>query len=279
MSESRIIGIVLVKNEDLFIELVLSNIVAFCDVIIVADNMSTDSTSDIVQGMTAAHDKIEYHLIDDISISHELIKNYAGTKTWIFGVDGDEIYDPAGLAAFRKVILAGTYDHSWMVFGNVLNCMEFDRNNRRARGYLAPPCRSMTKLYNFNAIHSWSTSSGERLHGGQVGFRDGFDESRRLSLQETVSWEEATFRCLHMCFLQRSSRQKMSQGQFLPRPNPADIMSRTLIQRLGVKIGRFFGRPERGKVEWKIDKFTRGDIVEKDISDFLPSQTGPITNL
>ena len=116
MSDSRIIGIVLVKNEDLFIEPVLSNIVEFCDLIIVADNISTDATSEIVQGLAARHDKIEYHRIDDIAISHELIKSYAGRKTWIFGVDGDEIYDPAGLAAFRKVLLAGNYDHSWMVF-------------------------------------------------------------------------------------------------------------------------------------------------------------------
>ena len=161
--------------------------------------------------------------------------------------------------------------HGWF-FGNVLNCVEFDRNNGRARGYLAPPCRSMTKLYNFNAIHSWGDSSGERLHGGEVVFKDGFGESKRLSLHEAISWEEATFRCLHMCFLQRSSQQKMRQGKFLPRPNPADIMSRTFIQRLGVRIDRLFGRPERGKDEWKIEKFTRGEIVEKDVSVFFPSQ-------
>ncbi len=274
MNDSRIIGIVLVRNEDLYIEVVISNILEFCDSIIVADNCSTDSTSAILKRLAAKHKKIDYHLIDEISISHELIKDYAGKKAWIFGVDGDEIYDPAGLAVFRKEILAGKYEQSWMIFGNVLNCMEVDRKKRAARGYLAPPCRSMTKFYNFNAIDSWGTSSGERLHGGEVVFKDSFDESMRLALHEMVPWEEAKFRCLHMCFLQRSSMQKMKGGAFLPRPNPADIMSRTPVQRVAAMVKGWLGIPDRGKEEWKIEKFTRGDLVEKDVSSFFPFENG-----
>jgi hypothetical protein len=275
MHDSRIIGIVLVRNEDLFIELALNNILEFCDSIIVADNCSTDSTSTILQRLAAKHRKIDYHLIDEISISHELIKDYAGKKVWIFGVDGDEIYDPAGLTALREEMLAGKYEQSWMIFGNVLNCLELDRKKKVARGYLAPPCRSMTKLYNFNAIDSWETSSGERLHGGAVTFKDGYDGSMRLALHEMVPWEEATFRCLHMCFLQRSSLQKMSQGKFLPRPNPADIMSRTVVQRAAAMVKGWLGIPDRGKEEWKIEKFTRGDLAEKDVSSFFHLENGP----
>lgn len=44
-----IIGIVLVKNEDLFIDGVLTNILDFCDEIIVADNLSKDGTQEKVR--------------------------------------------------------------------------------------------------------------------------------------------------------------------------------------------------------------------------------------
>ncbi len=267
----EIIGIVLVKNEDIFIERVLINILGFCDRIIVADNYSTDGTSEILRSLASRFKQIEYHLIKSLSISHDLIKDYAGKKAWIFAADGDEIYDPNGLLEFRKELLSGMYDKWWMIFGNVLNCIEVDNAVTVARGYLAPPCRSMTKLYNFSVIESWQESSGERLHGGEVRFKDGFDKSLRLSLHEQLSWDTALFRCLHLCFLQRSSLQRAVNGKIVPRPNPADIMSRNLIQRLKVQIDRLLGKPERGKTEWKIEKFTRGQIVEKKVSNFFPS--------
>ena len=270
-TDSEIVGIVLVKNEDIFIETVLTNILGFCDRIIVADNNSTDNTSEIAETLDSQHSKIEYHQISKLSISHELIKDYAGKNVLIFAADGDDIYDPGRLIKFRKELLAGFYYKWWMIFGNVLNCTNLDIKSRTAEGYLAPPCRSMTKLYNFGAIESWHESSGERLHGGAVQFKDGYDKSLRLSLHEQVSWDDALFRCLHMCFLQRSSLQKSINGSILPRPNPADIMSRTLIQRFKNRIDRLLGKPDSGKDEWKIEKFTRGEIVEKDVSAFFPT--------
>ena len=45
MSVRKIIGIVLVKNEELYIERVLNNIKDFCDEIIVADNLSSESNA------------------------------------------------------------------------------------------------------------------------------------------------------------------------------------------------------------------------------------------
>lgn len=274
----EIIGIVLVKNEDVFIEQSLTNILGFCDKIIVADNMSTDGTSEILRKLSDIHAKVEYHLIDRIGISHDLIKEYAGKKVWIFGVDGDEIYDSEGLIRFRKLLLSGIYDQWWLIFGNVLNCTELMSGNFKVSGYLAPPCRSMTKLYNFGVIESWNESSGERLHGGDVVFKSGFDKSLRLNLSERLSWEEADFRCLHMCFLQRSSEQKLNNGKIIPRPNPADIMSRNIFQRIFTKIINLLGIAEKGKDEWKIDKFTRGSLHQKDVSVFFPLSTDPIND-
>jgi hypothetical protein len=265
----RIIGIVLVKNEDVFIEDVLVNILQFCDKIIVTDNCSTDNTGAIIRHLASRYEKIEYHQIDDIATSHELIRSYAGKRVWIFGVDGDEIYDPARLTAFREDILAGRFNGWWMIFGNVLNCTRIDSSRSVAHGHLSPPCRSMTKLYNFGVIEEWPCSSGERLHGGEVTFKEGFDKSLRLALHENNSWDEAMFRCLHMCFLKRSSKQKKRKGAYLPRPNPADIMSRNIFQKMATLFRRLCGLPEIGKEEWKIEKFTRGEVVEKDVSCFF----------
>lgn len=271
MAAVKIVGIVLVKNEDLFIRQVLTNILPFCDTVIVADNLSTDTTPEKIAELKEQHPKIEYHRIRKIAESHDLIKDYAGENVWIFGVDGDEIYDPVGLQSFRRELLEGRYSDWWMIFGNVLHCSDFDREKKMVTGYLAPPCRSMTKLYNFGVIDNWQSSSGERLHGGDIVFKKGFDAGLRCYLYEDVDWVGAQFRCLHMCFSQRSSQQKSWKGQYLPRPNPADILSQTRVQRLITLIRKGLGMPIQGKQEWKVDKFTRGEAVTVSADVFFGS--------
>jgi hypothetical protein len=241
----------------------------FCDEIIVTDNLSNDKTAEKVKLLSRQHAKIKYHRIDKISDSHELIKEYAGKNVWIFGVDGDEIYDSEGLISFRKELLAGIYDKWWMILGNVLHCTGFDNVKKMVTGHFAPPCRSMTKLYNFGIIESWEGSSGERLHGGEIIFKKGYGKELRRYLHEEVSWERSKFRCLHMCFLQRSSIQKSWKGEYLPRPNPADILSQTPLQRLWVLIRNGLGLPAQGKQEWKIEKFTRGPVETLNVSNFF----------
>ncbi len=269
MTAPKIIGIVLVKNEDLFIEQVLTNILDFCDTVIVADNLSTDSTPEKIKELQKHHSKIEYHRINRLSASHDLVKHYAGENAWIFGIDGDEIYDPDGLQSFRNDLVSGRYADWWMIFGNVLHCTGYNKEKKKVTGHLSPPCRSMTKLYNFAVIESWQSSSGERLHGGDIVFKPGFDAGLRCELYKEVDWQEAQFRCLHMCFLQRSSEQKSWKGQYLPRPNPADILSRTRLQWLWTMIRSALGLPIQGKQEWKVDKFTRGPAVSVDAAQFF----------
>ena len=110
MSCKQIVAIMLVKNEDLFIKTVLENILGFCDRIHVADHHSTDKTPQIIGQLAAEHPKIEYRCVDHVSESHDMIADYAGTETWVIGVDGDEVYDPEGLKRLREEIFAGQYD-------------------------------------------------------------------------------------------------------------------------------------------------------------------------
>lgn len=266
---TKIVGIVLVHNEDRFLGRVLQNISEFCDHIIICDHQSDDSTPGIIKSFCDRHHHAEGHVIRDMKQSHEILEPYAGQNVWVFAVDGDEVYDPAGLRNFRLELQAGLYDKWWILFGNVLNCTKLDEKNRLAEGYLAPPCRSVTKLYNFSLIHSWQGSSGERLHGGDIHFKQGYHKRLRYCLYDDRVWERATFRCLHMCFLQRSGRQRAWRGRYLPRPNPADIMSRNHFQRVVSIFKKILKIPDIGKQEWKVEKFTRGVLVQKDVTSFF----------
>ena len=98
MNPPQIIGIVLIKNEDLFIETVLRNILDFCDRIFVADHHSTDLTLEIVRRLAVAEPKIDYRVVDHTSESHGLIADFANGQNWVVGVDGDEGYDPEVVA-------------------------------------------------------------------------------------------------------------------------------------------------------------------------------------
>jgi len=155
MSEPRIVGVILIRNEDLFIERVIRNVLDFCDWIHVADHRSTDGTPAILRRLAAEQPKLEYRVVSHPSESHDMIAGYAGTPTWVMGVDGDEVYDPERLARLRRELLAGAYDGCFKLLGNVLNVRRLDLERKVAQGYLAPPCRSMVKLYNFNAIEAW----------------------------------------------------------------------------------------------------------------------------
>src|SRR5206468_3652414 len=137
--------------------------------------------------------------------SSRAIAHFAGTPAWIFGVDGDEIYDPAGLRRLRAELLAGMYDEWWVIFGNVLHCSAVDLIAQRATGFLTPPSKSMTKLYQYRLLKSVDPEALLRLAGRHDVFHEPAMIQRRLNLHEQHPWDEAWFRCLHTCFTPRSS--------------------------------------------------------------------------
>jgi glycosyltransferase involved in cell wall biosynthesis len=260
-----IVGIALVRNEDLYIGRVLRNALALCDRLLVADNGSTDHTWERIQEVARADDRVAARRITDTAESHRMILPYVGTSTWVFGVDGDEIYDPAGLGRLRAEITAGRYRDYWKIVGNVLNCTELDVATRTARGHLSPPSRSMTKLYNFGAFESWDGDCPERLHGGDPVLREGFSEERFYPLHERTAWDASPFRCLHLCFLRRSSQDAPAPGARL------NIMEKRALrwwQRLGI-AGRGGAMSESQR--YKRRKYMRGAEVRADVSAFFPA--------
>ncbi len=265
---AQIVGISLVRNEDIFIAQAIKNVADFCDKIIVLDNLSTDNTWYEIQVLKKQYPHIEAHRINDYRESHSYISGYAGSDTWILGVDGDEIYDPTGLKRFRKCLLAGDFDDQWVLFGNVVNCVELDPKREKATGYLSPPSRSMTKLFNFSALKSWNGRC-ERLHGGEKIFRLGFGENQRFSLNEHTVWNESSFRCLHLCFVQRSTREtKGVMSRLQPGEKPQWLKH---LDRLGLG-GLFSGVIQNVRSPWKDSKYRRGKMQTVDARIFFPAE-------
>jgi len=264
---SNIVGIVLVKNEDFYIEQVLINIHRFCDKIIVADHLSSDATADKVQRLCNKFSNITYHRIKNPRESHELVAGYADSKTWVFAVDGDELYDSAGLATLREKIFAGDFDNWWMLLGNVLHCIEFNQKEGYAKGYLTPPCRSMTKLYNFSKISHWRGPCPERLHGGDISFKEDYSMASRLLLYEKMEWENSFFRCLHFCFMARSSKDADTAGQTFLRKNISDINAESIYRKFLDIFPFRFGRSKDS--HYKREKYMRGPLVKKATEPFF----------
>jgi len=261
-----VVGIVLVRNEDVFVEQAVRNIAEFCDRIHAVDHVSSDGTWDILQRLAREYLHLDARRAHHAGESHKLIEQYAGTSTWVFGVDGDELYDAARLEGFREDLLGGGYDGVFKVASNVLNCVELDPE--RARGYLSPPSRSITKLYNFAAIDEWRGDGSERLHGGRILFRDGYDEGSVDNIGERIGWDETPLRCLHACFLRRSSSERPRSGE----PHARPILEETQLQDRswrGDLKRRLRRRRPPDESAWKREKYMRGDLVSLDASPFL----------
>jgi glycosyltransferase involved in cell wall biosynthesis len=242
----------------------------FCDRIHVADHHSTDGTPAILLRLAAQNPKIEYRVVDHPSESHDMIAGYAGTPTWVIGVDGDEVYDPERLRRLRPELLAGKYDGTFKLLGNVLNVRHLDLKRQVATGFLAPPCRSMVKLYNFAAIESWPPPCPERLHGGVITYRPGYGEHSCRELHQELDWEATPLRCLHLCFTHRSSLDLRRGDQVRIRKGVGETKQWTF--NLRSRLLSFFGREDIPYFKRK--HYMRGPLVEKDIRAFALAPGG-----
>jgi hypothetical protein len=254
---TQIIGSVLVRNEDVFVERSIRNVAAFCDRIHAVDHVSTDGTWEILERLAGELDHLDVRRSRNSATAHRLLAPYAGTPTWVLGVDGDELYDPAGLARLRAALLAGEHADVFRLKAHVLNCDELD--GRRAGGWLAPPSRPITKLFNFGAVAAWDESP-DPLQAGDVVFKDGQHWESRRDLADSTTWDDDPLRCLHLCFLPRSSADDGSARANLDESGAYDRGPRGALKRLV--------RRRRG-ASWKRDWYARGEHVTVDAAPFL----------
>jgi glycosyltransferase involved in cell wall biosynthesis len=274
----RIVGSVLVRNEDVFVERAISNVAAFCDRIHVLDQESVDRTPEILRSLGRKFDHVQVMQSADAADSHRVLEKYAGTETWVLGVDGDELYDPEALARIRDHLLAGAHADVFRLKGHVLNCDELRMDGQRsASGFMAPPSRPVTKLFNMAAVTAW-TGCPERLHAGSATFRRGFDWETMRYLSNETGWDSDPLRLLHVCFLRRSSHDDLDP------PGGRASMWETGVFRRGI-----LGLPRRIRYRrhmdprikdyqqqgrnWKQQWYRRGERVTVDASPFLPNHS------
>ncbi|MEX2530701.1 MAG: glycosyltransferase family 2 protein [Gemmatimonadota bacterium] len=263
-SPPHIVGIALLRNEEHFVTWVLRNVVDFCDELIVLDNQSTDRTPDRIAEIADAFPNVTVHECPDPNTSQKYIEHYAGERVWVFGVDGDEVYDPAGLARLRPRLLSGEFDGAWRLDGHALNAVRVDLDAGYAEGHAVPATPPGTKLYNFAAIDSWHEPEKQRLHGHRMVFRPGFSKTTVHPLYEDEDWSGADLRLLHLCFFPRTPSSEISPAK---RPNPSFVKARGLRRGL-IHLQNFLARPFSSEASYKTRRYARGPLVRRDIAAF-----------
>jgi glycosyltransferase involved in cell wall biosynthesis len=263
----RLVGSVLVRNEDVYIERAVRNVAAVCDRIHVLDHMSDDRTPEILRALGEQFDHLDVERSTSSEASHRQLQQYVGTDTWVLGVDGDELFDPAGLQELRARLEAGGFADVFRVKAHVLNCDELDLEAGAASGFLAPPGRPVTKLYNFAGVTSWPWSP-QRLLGADPEFRPGFHPESTAWLSSTTDWDGDPLRLLHVCFLRRSSLDgenfaagRRSLGDSLRREDGLRGRLRRLVRRSDV---------DPSGVNWKQEWYRLGERVTVDAKPFFP---------
>jgi hypothetical protein len=189
----------------------------------------------------------------------------------VLGVDGDELFDPAALARLREAVLGGEHADVFRLKGHVLNCDELDGEAATAAGYMAPPSRPITKLFYLGAVDRW-TDVAERLHEGEIDFRPGYGWDSMRYLSETLGWDDDPLRCLHVCFVPRSSRDTGERDR--PNLNETGKYERTVVGALKRRLGappipNAVAELHRAGRSWKQDWYTRGPRVTVDATPFL----------
>ena len=196
----HIVGVMLIHNEDVWLDRAIKNIREFCDRIIVIDNRSTDGSIEIIRKSPAPIATIIHE--PDLRRTHEILHSYISTDAWIFGVDGDEIYDPSGLWNLRLAILSGELNNNFQIAGRYLHVTEI--TDHRATGYMGPPAHTPTKLYNFAALKAWPSDHEHSIfHARTREIKPGIKE--RDTRYQRRPWDFCPLKCLHMRFLRRSS--------------------------------------------------------------------------
>ncbi len=254
---ASIVGVMLLRNEEWTAGRALTSILEFCDQIYVFVHESEDATWQAVTQAAAGREHVEVRKIKESRESHTPLEALAGKPVWVFAVDGDEMYAQEELAEMRRRLLAGEFSEYFKVTANCLHCLEWDRNDGAASGYLSPVAKTVTKLYNFGVIQEWSEVPHQRLHGGNLKFKPGYSEDMRYHFGENYTWEESPFHCLHLCFYRRSPVVTAESAQ----AGVWNISDRVASDSRKSGLAGILGRNKRQlKSPSKTDHYRVGDI-------------------
>ena len=104
------------------------------------------------------------------------------------------------------------------------------------------------------------------MHDGEIAFRPGYDRESIGVLGDRFTWEKSPLRCLHVCFLRRSSLDPPDAAGH-GRLSPIELGGKRR-SRLGTLLDRL--RPAPPPSPWKDEKYRQGELVTKDAGPFFP---------
>ena len=271
---ASIVGICLVKNEEYFITWALMNVLEFCDNILIMDNLSDDLTGEIIRCIAEEHHHIDVIQVPDPNNTHKFLEHYFGTDTWMLKVDGDEIYDPKGLAKLRTKLLAGEFDPERSIGSYMVHVVGIDFENGHFSAYQDKSQGGY--LLNCNAVVHWDGQS-ERLHASNVEWHPDYEKNLHV-VSSHQNWDNSEFRCMHMCFWPRSSsdRQFDRKNTYSSRWNPREMKHEsTMFRRIRRAISPYYTtRPD-----YKNKIYRNGDIQNfYDLADFGRPDDFPLLN-
>ncbi len=263
---TRIVGIVLVRNEENFVAWALHNALDFCDEWLLIDNLSTDATAARLAAIAALHPRVQVISERNPLRTNAYLQAFIGEDVWVFGLDGDEIYDRSGLLRLRTRLLAGAYANAWSVQGHSLHATTLDLAAGTALGYGTPESAPATKLYNFRLIASWHVNT-QRLHGNPV-LLPGHNLGQRVALADTEAWEHCDFRNLHLCFFPRSRRQDEPVRMNITDRSFRNVVRRPVfraLQAMGLARGKLAAYVAPRVALKKLVRYMHGDLVTRSL--------------
>jgi hypothetical protein len=86
-------------------------------------------------------------------------------------------------------------------------------------------------------------------------------------MQNEYNWEESPLRCLHLCFLSRSSLDGPESGS---RENIMETYEGGWTNRVKRFLRKLQGYPERS--DWKRERYARGERSKVSTAPFIVSQ-------
>lgn len=268
----QIIGVCLIRNEEHFVAWSIMNAIEYCDRILVLDNRSTDRTRSIVEAISGLHSHVEIVDVDDAYDTHRHIEPFVGTRTWVSAIDGDEIYDPIGLSRLRRQIHKGELDSYWALYPHALHLMKANLTEARASGYATPDAKFGMRCFNLDAMVRWHPGRHERLHGlKSIILKPGYSRQDVFMASEHDSWDEASYRCLHLCFMPRSSLDQRTDTnvELSGRHNPSQEMkSGSPWRKLRNAVMKRLDPGHAMKTNYKYKHYAKGPVREFDIAAF-----------
>ena len=197
----RLVGVALVRNEDVFVERAIRNAADACDRIHAFDHVSTDGTWPILKTLSKELDHLEVRRCANAAESHRQLEQYAATPSWVLRIDGDHLFDPNGL----------------VVLARPSSPVSTETSSGSAR--TPSTATSWTRRRDWPGVHGaalCAPACSVQPRGGHVlAGRDRGAPRRRSAisggyawdcmrdLTESTDWQSDLLRLLHVCFLRR----------------------------------------------------------------------------